>query len=454
MQPEDRLDAWLARRKDAQTPQEGPPDMDGLTPLLEAVDRLEPLRQATPRAAFAASLEVRLLARAAELQTGGQAALDGHTLLNDFTAPILPRADDSPTLPSVLALPSEEQTEPLATSQDGSAGGPWPVPLRALRGRQTRHFGSRVPVRAWQTVAAALLLIVIGGGLFAAVVSAAPGSPLFGLRRWGQDVRITLDTSAAGRTGQHLQLADQYLADLEAVIAQYQGDTAYSDALSALRQEDRAAVSDLAAVTEAGAVRDLQSRLADLHQRERRDLRDALLVIGWSNRVLTTQALGELGETVPVVASATVEGEIESGVQQWRIRLTGTGFQQGAQLMLNGQPFGGAVLEPSPTTLEVVWPDAGTSRISGRLGVQNPDGTAAETSNIRQHDQSGDDDSATPTSSSGDGHHGGSGGSTSTPGSDDHGGGSGGKSSFSPTSSPKPSSGDDAGGGGGGGGGG
>src|SRR5262245_63751196 len=113
MQPEDRLDALPASREDTHAAQddahaarEDLSDMDGLVPLLEAVGRLEPLRQATPRAAFVESLEARLLARAAELQVDGQVTLNGHAPLNNgFAVPAL-QVDDSPTLPSTPMLPS------------------------------------------------------------------------------------------------------------------------------------------------------------------------------------------------------------------------------------------------------------------------------------------------------------------------------------------------------------
>src|SRR5262249_27050908 len=159
----------------------------------------------------------------AELQVDGQVTLNGHAPLNNGFAVPAPQVDDTPTLPSTPMLPSEEQTEPLEpmeTGQEAGDGAPIPLPFRLRNAWRTRWPPSwQVRVRAWQLVAAAGLVLVISGGFSAGVASAAPGSLLFGLRRGGQEVSILLDASAEGRTRQHLTAANQYLDDLDAIIA-------------------------------------------------------------------------------------------------------------------------------------------------------------------------------------------------------------------------------------------
>src|SRR5262249_41166096 len=155
-----------------------------------------------------------------------------------------------------------------------------------------------------------------------------------------------------------------------------------------------------------------------LHKRERQDLHSALAAVGWSNRLLTTQALGELGESVPRISSTKVEREGEHGGRQWRIVLTGTSFHSGASVLLNGRPWG-SVLSASPTTIVVLW-SGDDSSINGALGIQNPDGTAAQTTTMQFESGS---PSPVPTST-GDDHGGHDGG-----GGDDHGGGGSGGSS-------------------------
>src|SRR5262249_42428801 len=160
-------------------------------------------------------------------------------------------------LPSVFPSPAadgvatsieeheEERTEPV---ENGGAVVPLPFRWRVMQ--RPRPASWRVPLRIWQGIAAAMLLVILGGSILTAAASAAPGSPLFALRRWEQQLQAQLDTSPAGRVRLHLRFADEALVELETIVAQRQGDDAYLDALTTVRQEDRDATHGLSAVTD------------------------------------------------------------------------------------------------------------------------------------------------------------------------------------------------------------
>lgn len=435
MLPEDRLDELLARRN---TGEQAPQDTseatpgDALLPLLEAASELDVLGTATPSAAFVESLRARLLAQAEALRAAEQNTVEGFADPTLPESPILP-GSDYPTLPGIWG--SAETVKAAEPEHNGSsavvrngAHPAAPVAPVAPGGRGAGSRARRMPRRLWQAVAAAVLLLGIGGSLLTTNAMARPGSPFYALYRWGQDVRVGLDTSPADRVRLHLSYAGDALSALNTIVAQRQGGASYRDALATLRDEDTAAAQGLAALSP-GSERDtLAARLAAFQQTARQDLRAALNQLGWSDRVLTTTALGSLGEPVPVVASVQIAQTGSNGRgpdgDEWRAVITGAGFQSGAACIFDGQPAG-TVISAGPTQLVVVWTGA-DSTTSGTFGVQNPDGTAAQTANI-QHvtdDQSRNSGSptATPaTNDDGGDRHGGHGG-------DDGGSGSSGSS--------------------------
>jgi hypothetical protein len=267
----------------------------------------------------------------------------------------------------------------------------------------------------WQALAAAVVLTFVGGAM-AVAAAAPPGSPLYGLHRWEDGVRVSLAASPAERTRLHLRYATDALVALDRAVAQRQGNPAYGDALATLRREQAAAARDLAQVP-AGPERDaLTAQMTSLRTHARYDLRAALSSRAWPDRLTTTSALAELGDAVPSVAHAIV---VHEGDRRWQVTLSGAGFQPGAVLLVNGVPVGTAhVVSPSLLTAEVG--DVASLRHMA-LGVGNPDGTAAETGSV-------DTASATPTPGGGE-DHGGQGSGTGK-------GGHGGDHSGTPTPTP------------------
>lgn len=389
MRIEDRLDALLsARLHDTSQPSGAWVIGDSeLLPLLDAADALTPFRNAQPSAEFVMSMEVRLLALNASLRK----QRDEPVSVNDADGPQAPSADS------------------------------WPAPIEHETPRHAHQQRMRRPQwRVWQVIAAAVLLCVAGVSvLTAAAASAGPDSPLYGLHRVEQNVRVQLASSQGDRVRLHLSYASEALAQLDAVVARHAGDPAYSSALATFSSEQLAAAQELATLPTDAERATLEAQLTTLRLSARNDLHAALHAVSWSDRVATTQVLGALGETTLVVQDLTVTREDGPNVHILRLVATGSGFAPGAVITVDGQSTGTPMSET--TTQLVVEIDATTFHLPLRdIGVSNPDGTAALS--LKVEIDNGSDHSSgppshptpvahpTPTANGGHGHGNGSGG--------------------------------------------
>lgn len=413
MLPEDRLDALLTLRVEHRSWQGDSPSPhglngdDGLGPLLVAAGRLADLGSADPSPTFADQLEALFLARAAYLEERDGVA--GRFREEDTeTVPLLPiieapplLGNDDPTLPGIAwaSLPDDATETEVARIRRPSA-------------THSRAIWRRL---LWPAIAAALVL-AIGMTTFTAAADAGPGSALYGLRLWEQNVQVSLAGDAASRTRLHLGYARDALAALNTAASSDQTGSTYDDALATFQDEISAAASNLDGVP-SGQARDILSgQLEQLRAEGRSDLRTALTALPWPERIATTSALAEIGDNVLQVTHADMVYS-EHGVHGWNITVTGSGFQQGAALLVNGQLVG-TVTSVTSTQLIAQVPGYDSRPPTGGIGVANPDNTAAATTNVtRQHH--GDD--GTPEAQQ-------------TPGSDDH-SGSGHDATPSPTSS-------------------
>jgi hypothetical protein len=384
MQPEDRLDALLALPR---APAPGAPASDAgsdpeLAPLLDAARQVRALAAARPDPRFAEALRARMLARAAELRVA----------------------------------------QPARSSMAGH--GPHRL-LRTVLGAPTRQ----------SLVAAAVLLAALGAGTLTVAAAAPPGSPLFGLHRAEQGIRVAAARDSGAQTRLHLQYARQWLAAVHDAAAQQHGGDGYLSALQALREEDGAATGALAAMPAGPDRQALEGQLAHLRADESATLGAALASIGWPARIPTTQALDALGVSVLHVASAKLAPSDDA----WRITITGAGFQPGAVLLVDGQAVA-ATIQVSATQLTARLPRGHDRALPHTLGVGNPDSTAAAGAVTLVSNSGGQDEQGTPGSgenpgqhatptAGGDDHHG-DGGGTPGPG-DDHGHGT-------PTTTPHP----------------
>ncbi|HEX5439988.1 MAG TPA: DUF5667 domain-containing protein [Ktedonobacterales bacterium] len=348
MQTEDRLDTLLSARlhNTSQLPDTWVAVDDELLPLLQAADALRPFRSAQPSAEFAAAMEGRLLALNASLmkQLDEPAAVD--------------EANRSPAAPNIYSLPAPTERDTL----------------RHRRQQRTHRYPQW---RAWHMIAAAILLCVAGVSvLTAAAASAGPDSPLYGLHRVEQNVRVQLASSQGDRVRLHLSYANEALAQLDAAVAQHAGDPAYSSALATFSSEQLAAAQGVAALSAGTERATLDAQLATLRLKARTDLHAALHAVSWSDRVATTQVLGALGEPILVVRVVTVTRQDGPNIHLLRLVASGSGFAPGAVITVDGQAAG-TLIAVSATQL-VVEIDATTFHLPLRdIGVSNPDGTAA-----------------------------------------------------------------------------
>ena len=440
MLPEERLDTLLSRHIQNENSQErhqhvdngddahdgddgdnrddGREDYADLQPLLDASGRLTALNGAEPSPDFADRLETLFLATAASLSDHGAApASFDDSMAARFADTAPPRlGNDYPTLPGVrwdeldsmdsidkmdnqaTVADSMDSMDNQATVADNAIAPLAPVPLRP------RPVWRRL---VWSALAAALLL-AIGATTFTAAAAAGPGTPLYGLHRWEQGVQVSMAGSAADRAKLHLEYAREALVALDAAVAARQTGSTYDDALATYRDEMSAASTSLAAVPTGGDQSALVAQFGQLRAQGRSDLHAALAVLPWAQRITTTSALVGLGDNAPTVTHAEM---VYSGHGQhlWRITVTGSGFQPGAILLVNGQPAG-EVLSVTPTTLVAQMTGDDSAPLPASIGVANPDNTAAVTSSIRSSEQN----DATP-------------GTQTTPGAqpsptDDHGG--------------------------------
>lgn len=415
MQPEDRLDALLAirvERRPSRAESPGPESLSGreangdLEPLLVAADRLAELGSAAPSPEFTANLEALFLARAAYLRENGRS---GGTDALPILAPPPLLGNDDPTLPSI----SWGDDLPRVAHADRRPG------RSARRAAQQRTVWRRL---LWPAVAA-MLLLAIGMTTFTAAAAAGPGSPLYGLHRWEQDLQVNIAGSATDRTRLHLGYAQDALNALNAATSGNQVGATYDDALATFRDEMRAAEADLDSISAGSERNTLSDQLERLRAQGREDLRSALPMLPWSDRVETTGALAELGDNVLQVTWVDMV-YTEHSAHGWKVTVFGSGFQPGALLLVNGTPAG-TVISVTPTQLVAQLPGDDFASPPANVGAANPDDTAALTTNVTRHEL---EDNGTPDAQQ-------------TPGSDDHTDdhhdGSGSNYSATPTSTPR-----------------
>jgi len=335
MLPEDRLDSLVSHLQAGESLQSAAlrADAGELVPLLDAVSPFAAWGDATPSRAFANRLERQLL----EQDSG--------------------------------------QRHPVPSSSNGASAG--------VRSRHAAQHVSRLPFspRVLWPALVAMLVLALGGGILAAAASAAPGHLLYGVRRWEQGVSVLLANSAADRVRLHLRYASDALQAFNAAVDGHAGGQAYSDALGALHDESIAATATLHDVPAGQEHASLARQLDDLQTRGRASLRASLLSLSWRDRALVTTALAGQGQTVLSISSVTLARVGTDGHSTWKVTVTGSGFQQGAVLLVNGSPAGVAV-SVTPTLLVAQLPDSALKNVPGSLGVGNPDHTATITGAI------------------------------------------------------------------------
>ncbi|HEX3272064.1 MAG TPA: IPT/TIG domain-containing protein [Ktedonobacterales bacterium] len=341
MEQERELDRALSQRLMGRvTSAPGP-----LAPLLAAANALTPLRQAAPSAAFARELEARMLRRARQV------------------------AAENPTSTSEVEPARPERVPPSASSQ------------RAITGAGQLRRTPSARRLLWAGVIAATLLFTLGG-VFVVAADAQPGGPLYGVRRFEQNVQAQLTTNAVDRTQLHLDNAAAALEAFNTAVAQHEHGTRLTDALDTFVAEHTAAQSALADVTDSAAHARLATALDGQRTQATTDLRTALTAQDWSVRLRITLALGALGVAVPVVTQVTLSeardpADSRGAGRITTVTITGQGFQAGAQVLLRGAPAGTTISVSGDTIIAQVRAAAQAVASQGPIAVGNPDGTTA-----------------------------------------------------------------------------
>lgn len=417
MLPEDNLDLLLSSRALGSSTMGD--DASELNPLVDVADRLARLGQVKPGADFASELHGDLMARVAMLRDGRAFPTGGQAVSADAgqyapTVPLAPRSFEERTTPmrQMRQWSDHDALDPTVVDLPEL---PRPTPVRRARVSRSRVF--------WQGLAAAVVLLVCGGTLSVAAF-AQPGSPLYALRQLEAHVGVPGAQSASDRARQQLGATDNALTALTAMVTQHGGDAAYAQALATLRADNVSAAATVHSLTSSDRPQ-LLAQLQGLQARERQTLDSVLTQVSWDNQVATTQALGDLGESIPQITSAAANLVTTDGGSFWHVELLGSGFAPGAALVVNGQRLG-TVSAVTSGALSATIPASAVDGQPRALGVVNPDGTAAQVN--QPGPQGGTGDQPTP-----------GGEPTATPGVTQGGDGSGGgdhSGTPTPTSGP------------------
>jgi hypothetical protein len=368
MHPEEALNALLSLRQTGSLQSEESIPED-LRLLLKAADAYAVWGDALPSPAFADRLKANLLARAVD---------DGRQGTLRAGAP--PPAGESLAEESQVA--SLEHDHSTAESARLTMSTPLSVRSQAIRGSgiSGRHgIGAWWPLWPALVVATVLSLII---GIMLVGAAALPGDRFYPLHRWEQGLNTALIVNAPDRMRLHLHYAEEGLRAVHASMAHEVDVHAYYDALTTFSEEERAAAAELGQISVHPDRDVLASQLSELQTRGVQELHGALPALSWPMRLETTTVLRDLGAGVPVVTQAARSGVQHGDSYTWTFTLTGSGFEAGAVLLVNGQAAG-TVMAVSPTGLVAQLKGAEHEQVPQTVGIGNLDGTAAATTSVR-----------------------------------------------------------------------
>ena len=224
-----------------------------------------------------------------------------------------------------------------------------------------------------------LLILLLGTSVLVAAAQVSnPENPLYAVKRWEQHVQISLSSSSESRAELDVQFARERLNTLAALAEPAQTD-AYRQALTDFDQQLSTATSAIRGLSSPSVREHLGSELATLEVDARQTLRKFLPQLALTERLLTTDELGRLGETVPRLQSAEIVLSAHP-VEHAAISITGDNIQPGAQLLVNGQ-----VMEAQGSFqngLYVFTASWQGDQPPQSIGILNPDSTVAQTTAI------------------------------------------------------------------------
>ncbi|HEY1351639.1 MAG TPA: hypothetical protein VGF67_18630 [Ktedonobacteraceae bacterium] len=229
------------------------------------------------------------------------------------------------------------------------------------------------------TLGLCVLVCLLSSGVLALAARVSdPGNPLYAISLWERHMQVQFSGGPADQATLDLQLAREQL-DALAGLADPAHAGAYRQALHTLDQQIHLAATAIDELA-AGAQQDhLTGRLAVLKSDAVGLLHHLLPRLALPERLATTGELGNLGETVPLLARARLLLPPHPNGQA-TVSLSGSDLQAGAHLLVNG------VVEDARGTFQqgqmvfvVAWQGTQHPR---SLGILNPDDTAAQTTAI------------------------------------------------------------------------
>lgn len=224
-----------------------------------------------------------------------------------------------------------------------------------------------------------LLLVLLGAGVLAlAARTTNPASPLYTIKQWGQEARATPAASPVDQPALDLQLARERLRDL-AALANPAYTNQYIQALSRFDEQLTTATNSISALPASAEKTRLTGQLASLRDDARKELQGWLPALASAASLATTAELGHLGGQIPHLSGATIVLPAHpKGTAT--IRLAGNGIQSGARLLVDGKLVQAtSTLQQGQIVFVLTW---NSEKHPHSLGILNPDGTAAQTSNV------------------------------------------------------------------------
>lgn len=224
-----------------------------------------------------------------------------------------------------------------------------------------------------------VLFCLLSTGLLALAAQVSdPTNPLYTIRQWEQHAQVQLSHSPADQAALDLQFAHDQLGALPS-LANPAHEGAYRQGLRELDQQIDAATTTIHELP-AGSQRDqLTGELTTLKSDAIQELRGLLMRLDLSEQLATTEELGRLGNSVPVLTHATLILPTHPDGRA-TISLEGSDLEAGAQLLVNGNIVDASGTQQQGQLVFVV--DWKGNQHPERLGILNPDGTAAQTTVI------------------------------------------------------------------------
>jgi hypothetical protein len=302
----------------------------------------------------------------------------------------------------------------------------------ALRRSQATHKGWHwslfgfSPARSAVILALCLLIVVTvtsTGVLLVAAQVDDPTNPLYAVKHWEQQVQVSFASSSTDQAELHLHYARDQLATL-GDFTDAPKAASYQQALTDFEQQITMATQQITALPAGPDQERLTRELAALQTDARQTLRQLLRQLAIPERVLTTDELGHLGDTVPVLTQVQVTLPAQPNGQAL-VSISGSNLQPGAQLLINGQPVAASgTMQNGSYLFTVNW--QGNEHLH-TIGILNPDGTAAQTTQV-----------SIQTSTTGGGNGNGNGSGNGSGGNGGNGGGNGNGSGGNGNGSGKP----------------